>query len=647
MFEFQLSKHFRLKKIPARSKQEIEPQEILLDRLAREKNSQNRLEVPLAQKNIKFFFFLFLFSFLFLLFESFRLQILEEDQFLKLAQANYERSYFTREARGVIYDRSLNQLVFNEISFDLVAERHDLPFEAEKREQILHEIVAILGEDFEFWQKKIEESEINSILVAENLSREQLILLQTKMGELPGFALEENVKRAYFEGPLFSHLIGYLGRVEHEDLQVSDYYSITDYLGKAGLEKTYEDALRPRKGRSQVKKDAWGREISAEVISKAGPGKSLVLWLDLDLQRKITQALQDALKKAGAQAGAVVALDPQTGGVLALVSWPSFDNNLFFEKISPEEWKEISKDTFNPFWNRVISATYPTGSTIKPLIAAAGLEEKIISPEKQIFCQGQIEVPNPWFPDKPWIFRDWKVHGWTNMKKAIAESSNVYFYILGGGYQDFKGLGKERIKQYLELFGWGAPTGIDLPGEKKGLIPDSEWKKERFENAQEQIWLPGDTYNLSIGQGYLLVSPLQVATSFVPIANRGRLLKPRVVQKIIEGSRDSFRVIEEFEPVVIRENFIEPENLEMVREGMREAVRYGSSVMLNNLPIRAAAKTGTAQTSREGYFHNWVTVFAPYENPEIVLTVMIENVPEEQVAALPVAREVLDWYFTR
>jgi penicillin-binding protein 2 len=337
-------------------------------------------------------------------------------------------------------------------------------------------------------------------------------------------------------------------------------------------------------------------------------------------------------------------MDPKTGGVLSLVSLPSFDNNIFFEEIEDDQWEKIFNNPLNPFWNRCVSAVYPTGSTIKPLIATAALEENIIDPNRNINCQGFLEVANPWFEDQPWIFGDWTTHGLTDMRKAIAQSCNVYFYTVGGGQPGLKGLGAERIKEYLELFGWGNLTGIDLAGERKGFIPDSEWKKQKFESETEKIWLPGDTYNLSIGQGYLQVSPLQVANSFVALANNGKLFEPHLIKAIVDENKN---IIEEIPLEVVRQDFVDPTSLKIVRQGMREAVVYGSSVRLNSLPVTSAAKTGTAQTSRPNFYHNWITVFAPYEDPEIVLTVMIENVPEEQVAALPVAQEILNWYFSR
>jgi len=647
MPEFYPSKHLKGKRVKLSFKEEIEPQEILLDALSQREDlfSQRKFEVPLSRKTLQRFCVLFLILIFFLFLKSFQLQVLEGKEFLELSKKNYQRVYFKRAERGVIYDRNFNQLVFNELSFDLICKKEDLPFDLQKREIVLKQVSEILGQDFELLKEKIEKSGSLPVLISENLDHQTLILLEAKIRELSGFYIEENIKRSYKEGPIFSHLIGFLGRIEKEELQKLEDYSITDYIGKSGLEKSYEEILRGKRGEALIERDVFSKEISRKKISEPEAGKSLVLWLDSDLQRRIEEELEKSLKRVKAEAGAAVALDPKTGGILALVSLPSFDNNIFFQKLSKKEWEEVFDDPQKPFFNRAISGIYPTGSTIKPLIATAVLEEKIIFPEKKIFCQGKIKVENPWFPDKPWIFHDWRAHGWTDMRKAIAESCNVYFYTVGGGFGGIKGLGQEKIKKYLEFFGWGNLTGVDIPGEKAGLVPDREWKKEYFEQKAQQIWLPGDTYNLSIGQGYLSVTPLQVAVSFSVIANGGKLLKPQIVKEIVEGSKDSFKIIKEFEPEILGKDFVDQKNLKIAKEGMREAVTYGTSWILAGLPVKVASKTGTAQAPKKDYYHNWVTVFAPYEDPEIVLTIVIENVPKEQVAALPVAKEVLNWYF--
>jgi len=507
----------------------------------------------------------------------------------------------------------------------LVCRKIDLPQDEAKREKVLKEVSGII-QTTEDLKKKIEESKEPVVLVSENLDHQTLIILETKISELPGFQIKNNTVRDYLSGPSFSHLIGYKRKTGE----------------RTGLEKSYDEILREKPGEILTERDAKGNLISKEIIKLPESGKSLVLWFDSELQKKIEEELKKKLKEIGAEAAAAVALDPKTGGVLALVSLPGFDNNLFSKRMSEEEWEQIDKDPLKPLFNRAISGGYPTGSAIKPLIASAALEEEIISPQKKINCQGQIEIEHKYDPEITYIYRDWKTHGWTDMRKAIGESCNIYFYTIGGGYEDQEGLGPTKIKRYLELFGWGSKTGIDLPQEAEGFLPDPSWKKEEL----GEIWYDGDTYHLSIGQGYLRVTPLQMAASFVPIANGGKLLQPQVVKEI--------REVEEIEPEIIREGFIKPEHLEIVRQGMRQAVTSGTATgWLDQLRVPTAAKTGSAQTGKKDpkdkkdYLDNWITVFAPYEDPQIVLTIMINDVKEGQVVTPPVAKAILEWYFAR
>ena len=651
MFEFRLSRELRNRKVKMRFKEDIEPQEILLDKLAQKKDeelgiSEKKLEVPLSKRTLKSLFIIFLISIFILFGKTFQLQVAEHKKFLALAEENKFIIHQIEAGRGVIYDKNLTQLVFNQPSFDLICKKTELPQAETEKTKVLNEISAILKISFEDLRKKIEDSEEPLVLISENISHQTLIILETKIKELPGFEIEQNWLRDYKAGIDFVHLIGYTGKITTEELKAEpEQYSIFDWVGRDGIEKSYEKVLRKNPGKLRIERDALGNIIKKEIISLPESGKSLVLHLDSQLQKKIKEALDVQLQAVGSKKAAAVALDPKTGGVLALVSLPGFDNNLFQKGADPEALKTLLEDRpgLKPFFNRVISGRYLTGSTIKPLIASAALEEKIIDPNKQINCQGKIEVKDFWNPEKIWDYDDWTTHGLTNLRKAIAESCNVFFYTIGGGYKNQQGLGPTRIKEYLELFGWNQKTGIDLPGEAEGFIPDKDWKKKVFGEG----WWDGDTYYLSIGQQYLQITPLEVVSAFAAIANGGKLYQPEVVQKIVDNEK---KTIEEIQPKIIRENFISPQNLQIVREGMRQAVSgqnspQASSVLLSSLPVAAAAKTGTAELGND-YYHNWVTVFAPYEDPQIVLTVMIENVKGVQAAALPVAKAVLEWYFT-
>ncbi|RLC34945.1 MAG: hypothetical protein DRZ76_01500 [Candidatus Nealsonbacteria bacterium] len=573
---------FKIKKF----QKEIEPQEILLDKLSQEKEkelgvSEKQLETPISQKVLKSFWIAILIILFVLFGKTFQLQVMEGGSLSALAEGNKFLNLSLRAERGVIYDRNLKQLVFNKASFDLICD----------------------GEVF-----------------LEDLSHQDLIFFESRISDFPNCEIKNNTVRKYPEGGAFSHLLGYV-RPTGE---------------KTGLEEYYDDFLEARAGQLRVKRDAKGNLISKEIISFPEAGDNLVLWLDSGLQEKVAAALKRQVINTGAEGGAVVALDPKTGGILALSSFPTFDNNLFSQGISQEQWQNLRDDSRNPLFNRaVFGMGYPTGSTIKPLVGLAALEEGIITPEQQIYCPLEICVQNPWDPQDQECYADWKYHGTSDLKRAIAESVNTFFYQIGGGYEDFKGLGATKIKRWLEEFGWSTKTGVDLPKEGKGILP-----------VIDDNWTLGDTYHLSIGQGPFSITPIQVAAAFAAIANGGKLFQPQAVKKVINSEKE---LVKEMPPKVLRNIPADPENLEVIRQGMRQAVTspQGSSYLLSSLPVSAAAKTGTAQaSSREEIYHNWVTVFAPYEDPQIVLTVVIENVPGIQSAVLPAAREILNWYFS-
>ena len=632
----------KLKRIKRRK--EIEPQEIFLDKLAAKKEqdvglSERKIEVPLSRKIILGIFFFFILFILVIFSKTFQLQVLEKNKYIAKAEENKFIIGSLKAERGVIYDSQGKQLVFNNASFDLVLKKDEL-----SNPEDLNQIAKIINKDLEELKNKINNKDIT--VLAENLDHQTLILLQTKISGFEGFYVLKNSTRFYQDSSTFSHLIGYISKIGRDELKASpEIYSNNDYTGKEGLEKYYEEVLRTHIGKIQIERDVYGNLLEKEVISLPESGDSLVLWLDSDLQKKAEEEVKKTLERVGAKKAIVVAIDPRNGGVLSLVSVPSYDNNLFNNKEAQEELEKVFNDPDNPLFNRVISGLYPTGSTIKPLIATGALMENIISPNKKLYCEGKISITNKYDPEIVYVYHDNAIHGPTDMRKAIAESCNVYFFTIGGGYGNQKGLGPTKIKKYLNLFGWGQKTNIDLLGESLGFIPSPEWKKE----TKNKPWVDGDTYNLSIGQGGILITPLQVATAFTAVANGGTLYKPQVVKEIVDNNKN---VVQEFQAEIVRENFVNKDYLEVAREGMRKAVTgegapKASSVTLNSLPVEVAAKTGTAETPYKDTYHNWVTVFAPYDNPEIVLTIMIENVPGVQAAALPTAKNILEWYFTK
>ncbi len=327
-----------------------------------------------------------------------------------------------------------------------------------------------------------------------------------------------------------------------------------------------------------------------------------------------------------------------------MVSLASFDNNIFNAGLVNKTYQELINNKNRPFFNRAISGFYPAGSTIKPFIASAALVEKTIDPNYKVDdTLGYISVPNEYNPEITYIYRDWRPHGFVDMRRALAVSANVYFYTIGGGYKNIKGLGINKIEKYLKLFGFGAPLGIDLPGETGGLVPNPDWKMK----TRQESWFTGDTYNVSIGQGDVKITPLQLATAMAAIANDGTLWRPKLVSKIT-GSNNN--IIKEIKPEAIKTDLIGQENLKIVREGLRQAVTEadGSAYFLKDMPIKVAGKTGTAQVYSDFSKINALFAgFAPYDDPQIALAIVVEGSGRGITSALPAAKEVFEWYYNK
>lgn len=614
-------------------KDDINPEDVFIDSLAeREEDDfyEKKFEVPLSRNVPRIFLIIIFILIAIIFFTDFKFQTLDSGKFLAQAQKNKFIFQKIKAERGIIYDKNFNQLVFNQPSFDLVVEKNDLP-KGEERKKTLKEVSAIIGKRLEDVEAEIDGSKESKVAVLENIDHQTLLILETKISGLKGFSVENNTVRGYSDGEIFSPILGYLRKTGE----------------KTGVESYYDDVLKEKPGEILGEKNAKGDLLSQKIVSSPESGRNLMLWLDSDLQKKVYQEIKMSMEKNGAKVGAGVVLDAKSGGVLAMVSFPGFDNNLFSKGMSAEDWAAIQQNPENPLLNQSISGAYQTGSVIKPLLSAAALEEKIISPETQIDCHGYIEIKNKYNPEIVYRYNDWKVHGLTNMRKAIGQSSNVYFYTIGGGYKDREGLGPTRIKKWLQLFGWGNKTGIDIPGESDGFLPDPDWKKEKMKES----WTDGNTYHYSIGQEFIKVTPLQVAVSILPFANGGKLLKPKVAKGILDADKN---LAEEFNPEVVRENFVDEDNLKVVQEGMRQAVTNGSCTdWLNSLPFKVGCKTGTSQIGKidpadgKDFMDAWVMVFAPYEDPEIVLTFLVREVKKAHGAILPPTRAVLEWYFSR
>lgn len=634
----------------------VETHEVFMDTLAQAKEeelgiSEKRFEVKIKEKIIYAIFGLFFIFALGLFSKTAYLQTVEGSALYAVSENNKGTITLLRPQRGIIYDAHLRKLVANAPAYDLLCDT-SLLFNAGKKGLFDYNAVAlkqvslmaeILEKPFEDLQMVIASAAQPKVLIAENIAPEKLLMLEARLAQLEGCQIEKNTVREYALGEAFSHVLGYAAKINKDELKSVSNYTIADYIGKTGLERFYEAQLRGTPGQNEIIKTAAGVQKGSNVLAEPVSGYNLVLNIDADLQKKTYEALEKSIKNIGSKKGAAVALDPRTGAVLALVSYPAYDNNIFSQGISQADFNQLINNPNQPFFDRVIAAKYPTGSTIKPFLASGALQEKLISPTKIINDPGYIIVQSENDPNITYKFAGVTPHGDVDMREAIAVSSNIYFYTIGGGYGSQKGLGPARIKKYLDMYGWEQKTGIDLPGEFKGFVPSPAWKKER----KNENWWDGDTYNLSIGQSDLQVTPLQVAVAYSAIANGGTLYKPQIVQKVIDGSGAGASIIQEFKPEIMSRLAIDQENLQVIREGMRQGVLYGSSVSLNNLSVDVAGKTGTVETNKDGFFNTWSSNFAPYDNPEIVFVATIEGVQGLRSATLPVAHDVLEWYFNK
>lgn len=436
--------------------------------------------------------------------------------------------------------------------------------------------------------------------------------------------------RQYSNNPAFSHLLGYLGYPSPEDM-AEGLYESKELSGKSGIEKQYNKLLAGSKGVKIVEVNARGEVESDHVINQPKSGKDLTLTLDSRVQAKLYDIIGQVATDRGFLAGAGVIVDVQTGEILAMTSYPGYDPNAISLGKDPIKINSYFNDSRNPLLNRLALGLYTPGSVFKPFMAAAALAENIIDPQKTIYSSGQLEVINPYNPKLKTIFKDWKAHGAVDMRKAIAVSSNVYFYVIGGGFGNQKGLGIKNIKKYAEMFGLAKPTGIDLPSEAVGSIPSIEWKAKNFDG---EPWRVGDTYHTVIGQYGVLVTPLQIARAYAAIANDGKLIRP-TVRKL-----DSDKDVQ-----VVASLPISVTDFKIVREGMRQGVLEGTAKGLDTPAVKIAAKTGTAElgVSKEKV-NSWVTGFFPYDNPRYSFAVVMEKGPRSNtIGGVFVMRQLFDW----
>lgn len=591
---------------------------------------------------------LLLFGFLFV--RLVQLQVLKGSTYQVLSDTNRVEVRLVPYERGIIYGKQGGVLAGNIPTFTATLMYSQIPRESE--------------EVFEVWKSnvisflQIEESALESallhaqktpfmeLLLATGLSQDHSILFEIEREALQGISIQPDFIRDYKMGEQLAHVLGYTGEITQEelaDVRRADYV-MGEQVGKAGIEQSFQEVLRGTYGSRLLEVDSKGETIRVMSEESPRPGNAIFLTIDEQLQQKTFEVLQEALQTYEATSGAIIVQEVRTGKILALVSLPTYNNNLFARGIKATEYNDLLADPTQPLFNRAVAGRYPPGSTVKPFVGFAGLNEGIITATSRISDIPQvIEIGGGRFPD-------WRVAwgrgpvGFMTVKDAIAESSNIFFYKISGGYEDIPGLGIARLKEYFLNFGIGRKTGIDLSSEIDGVVPDAAWKLA----VKNEGWYLGDDYQVGIGQGDLLVTPLQLVNAFTTLANSGTIYRPLLVEKVVDVEGKN---IELFLPEVVRELSYPDEHFATIQQGLRQAVSTGIVFPLRNASVSVAAKTGTAEfglQDERGIYetHAWLAGYAPFEDPEISFVVLLEKGGSSQNAA-EVAKTVVDWYFGR
>lgn len=650
-----------------------------------------------------------LFALLILAGQLWYLQVVQRETYQDLADANRLRVVQVPSARGVIYDRTGELLVRNRPVYNVVIIPAFLPDDATAETRIFARLSQLLslpittqleptaGHNNGYFQaithhqynRQLSRQIVNPrsrqfvnaplgirdavnqnratapflpITIATDVDPITVSMIEEQRLDLPGVLIDIAPSRDYLHGELTSHMLGYVGSIPAEqfDGYADEGYDLTDIVGLAGLEVEYESWLRGVKGLESIEVDVTGQKIKTVSQNiEARPGHNLRLTLDVGLQEATAQALQEQMDEIGSSQGVAIAMNPQNGEILAMVSLPSFDNNLFSQGISTRELSLLSEDRWTPLVNHATAGLYPPGSIFKIIPASGALQERVVSPETTFIDEGVLYLPNQFEPDNLDLAQPF--FGWlrtglgeVNVVSALAMSSNIYFYYVGGGYppSQFEGLGLERLGRYAEMYGLGEPTGIDLPGELGGLVPNEKWKRLNY----SEIWLTGDTYNMSVGQGFVLVTPLQMLNAYAAIANGGTLYRPHLLKEILDADDN---LVKEIEPEVIGRLDLDPANQVLIREGLSGVINWenGTAHDTFDVPgIDASGKTGTAEfcerypqcldgDGRVKTSHAWFVAYAPTPNPEIVTIVFVYGGDEGSQTSVPVASKILRHYF--
>jgi len=592
------------------------------------KTKQKILKGIFWEKRLSRAKFLFIFLFIILWSRFFYLQIIKHSYYYKKAKERSIISYVIRAPRGEIVTSDGVVVATNRAVFQLYL---DPELIKDKEDEVLYRLSKILKEDFGSLKEKYylaKKTFLGRVLIKRNLNWDEVAKIMVRRYYLPGVKVEVEAERYYPYGEAYFHLIGYISRItlkEYNKLK-NKGYSIEDYIGRAGIEKMFERELKGKNGAIEIERDAYGRLGKIINRIKPIPGKNLVLTVNHNLQMKAYELLKN--KK-----GAIVALSPKDGAILAMVSSPSINPQKFIDGFTEEEWKKISLNPDKPFLNRVLQP-YPPGSTYKVITAIAGLEANVIKDVNEtIFCPG-------YFKFKSRIFRCWKAIGHKNVNliKAIAYSCDVYFYTVASK------LDVDYLAKISRKWGLGKLTGLGWSEEKAGFVPNRAWKKKKF----KEPWYPGETIIMGIGQGYLLTTPLQMARVYMAIANGGYLYKPYVVKEIKKLNKNIITI----NPQIERHLVLDPRYLKWIKEGLLEVVRIGTGKLAFIPGLIVAGKTGTAQvislSAKKDKFlepHAWFVSYAGYSQPEIVSAILIEHGGHGGSVAAPLARKLYEAYF--
>ena len=566
------------------------------------------------------------------------LQVIKGNDLRRLSENNCIRLRENPADRGMLLDRKGRILAHNRPSFEVYLVPEDLKANPEALIKVGEMLNMTQGEIEEKIKAQKRRAPFKPVKIKSDIDWNELALLESNRVHLPGLIVDVRPKRAYDYGDLASHLVGYLGEVDENELKQfkETPYRMGALIGKYGVEYRWENDLRGVDGGRQIEVDALGREIRPLGIVEPFPGNNLFLTIDLDIQKTAEEAYQD-------KNGALIAMDLKTGRLLAMVSKPSFAPDLFARNILPEEWKSLVENPHHPLQNKGIQGQYPAGSVFKIITAIAGLESGMITPSTQFNCTGAFHYGNR-------DFRCWKEggHGTLSLHRAIVESCDIYFYQAG------LKVGVDLIAHYANEFGLGRAIGISLPHEKQGTVPSSSWKKKRFGVP----WYSGETLSFSVGQGYLNVTPLQLLMLISGVANGGKLYLPQVVERVenIYGNK-----LKEYPPLELRRANVSEKTLQIVQEALRGAVNdpHGTGWTCALKDVKVAGKTGTAQVVRmpENFKkgdmnrmplkfrdHAWFVAYAPFEDPKISIAVLVEHGGFGASAAAPIAKKVIEKY---